>query len=536
MLFNSSTFLLAFLPIVLCGFLVLAGAGKRSWAGLWLTAASFVFYGWWDVRYVPLLLGSMLFNYSVGRSLARQPRRWLLWSAVGANVALLGFYKYTDFFLSTVNTVAGLDFALPRIVLPLAISFFTFQQIAYLSDAHDGEAAEHDFANYCLFITFFPHLIAGPITHHREMLPQFNDPENFRPRWDFLSVGATLFLVGLVKKVAVADQCSELVGKVFTASAHRPVQLIDAWGGALAYALQIYFDFSGYTDMAIGLGMLFCIRLPQNFNSPYKARNIIEFWSRWHMTLTRFLTAYIYNPITLRMTRARAAKGLPLPRRGRMTFGAWASLVVYPTLLTMLVSGLWHGAGWQFLMFGLLHGVYLCVAHGWHALKAKWGLPVHSVNKLVNAASVLVTFLCVVVALVYFRSSSVAAANQLLASMLGAGGLMVHPSLLAIPGVGFLAHTFEWTVDSASRVPLSSVVGIAAMLTVVWTLPNAQQWLRSYPTAIQTAPQASWLQRVLPVATWRPTVAFGLSIGAVGFFVIMRAISAAPTEFLYFQF
>jgi hypothetical protein len=187
-------------------------------------------------------------------------------------------------------------------------------------------------------------------------------------------------------------------------------------------------------------------------------------------------------------------------------------------------------------MFGLLHGVYLCVAHGWHALKAKWGLPVHSVNKLVNAASVLVTFLCVVVALVYFRSSSVAAANQLLASMLGAGGLMVHPSLLAIPGVGFLAHTFEWTVDSASRVPLSSVVGIAAMLTVVWTLPNAQQWLRSYPTAIQTAPQASWLQRVLPVATWRPTVAFGLSIGAVGFFVIMRAISAAPTEFLYFQF
>lgn len=536
MLFNSSTFLLGFLPIALAGFLLLTAAGKRVWAGLWLTTASLAFYGWWDVRYVPLLLASLGFNFAIGRSLARRPRVWLLWSAIGTNIALLGYFKYTDFFLSTLNAVAGADFALPRIVLPLAISFFTFQQIAYLSDAHDGEAAEHDFANYCLFITFFPHLIAGPITHHREMLPQFNDPENFKPRWDFLSVGATLFLVGLFKKVAVADQFSDLVGKVFSAAARGPVQLIDAWGGALAYALQIYFDFSGYTDMAIGLGMLFCIRLPQNFNSPYKAHNIIDFWSRWHITLTRFLTAYVYNPITLRMTRARAAKGLPLPRRGRMTFGAWLSIVAYPTMLTMLVSGLWHGAGWQFLVFGLLHGLYLCVAHGWLALKAKWALPAQSESRLLNGASVLLTFLCVVVALVFFRASSVQAASNLLASMLGAGGSIVHPSLLAIPGVGFTAHNLGWAVDNASHMPLSSLVGIVVMLTVVWTLPNAQQWLRGYPTAIQMAPQPSWLQRVLPVVTWRPTMVFGLWVGVVGFFVVMRAVSAAPTEFLYFQF
>jgi alginate O-acetyltransferase complex protein AlgI len=536
MLFNSSTFLLAFLPVVLAGFLLLTGAGKRAWAGLWLTASSLVFYGWWDARYVPLLLGSMGFNYAVGRSLARQRRPWLLWSAIGTNIALLAYFKYTDFFLSTVNAVAGLQVALPHVVLPLAISFFTFQQIAYLSDAFDGEAAEHDFANYCLFITFFPHLIAGPITHHREMLPQFNDPENFRPRWDFLSVGATLFLVGLFKKVAVADPFSDIVGKVFTGAAHGPVLFIDAWGGALAYALQIYFDFSGYTDMAIGLGMMFCIRLPQNFNSPYKARNIIDFWSRWHMTLTRFLTAYIYNPITVRMTRARAAKGLPLPRRGRMSLGAWLSLVAYPTLLTMLISGLWHGAGWQFLVFGLLHGFYLCVAHGWHALKAKWGLPKETDSRLLNGASILVTFLCVVVALVFFRASGMDAATSLLASLLGAGGVVVHPSLLAMPGVAATAHALHWTVGNASQVPLSTVARIGVMLAIVWTLPNAQQWLRSYPTAIQTAPQPSWLQRTLPIVTWRPTIVFGLSVGWIGFFVIMRALSAAPTEFLYFQF
>jgi alginate O-acetyltransferase complex protein AlgI len=307
-----------------------------------------VFYGWWDPRYVPLLFGSMVFNYSIGRSLARQPRKWLLWSAIATNIALLGYFKYTDFFLSTVNAVAGLELPLPQIVLPLAISFFTFQQLAYLSDAFDGEAAEHDFANYCLFITFFPHLIAGPITHHREMLPQFNDPENFRPRWDYLSVGATLFLVGLLKKVAIADPFSGLVGKVFSAAAHGPVLLIDAWGGALAYALQIYFEFSGYTDMAIGLGMMFCIRLPQNFNSPYKARNIIDFWSRWHMTLTRFLTAYIYNPITLHMTRARAAKGLPLPRRGKQYDAAGSIASAYQSGLAHALDGtgaaLWNAA------------------------------------------------------------------------------------------------------------------------------------------------------------------------------------------------
>lgn len=535
MLFNSTIFLAVFLPIVLAGFFVLAGTGRRYWAGIWLTLASLFFYGWWDVRYLPLLLASMAFNYTAGRYLARQPVKAVLVGAIAVNVLLLGYFKYTEFFAGALNQALGLDWTLSHIVLPLAISFFTFQQIAYVCDAYDGVAVEHDFANYCLFITFFPHLIAGPITHHKEMLPQFNDPKNFRPRWDFISIGATLFLIGLFKKVEIADRFGTVAAPVFVAAADDiPLGLVDAWGGALAYTLQLYFDFSGYTDMAIGLGIMFCIRLPQNFNSPYKAGSIIEFWSRWHMTLTRFLTAYVYNPIVVSMTRARAVKGLPLPRRGRMSLGAWLSLVVYPTLLTLFVSGVWHGAGWQFIIFGLLHGFYLCVNHGWRAVKAKYKLADSNHPALIGC-TVLLTFACVVVSLMFFRASSVPAAMNMLSGMAGAGGAAASlPDEVTLRRL--LMEQVGLAISPVSYMTTTQLSWIVVMLAAVWTLPNAQQWLHRYPTALQPQPQPNWLQRIAPALTWRPTTTSGVLIGWFGFFVVMRALSLAPTEFLYFQF
>jgi alginate O-acetyltransferase complex protein AlgI len=536
-LFNSYEFLVIFLPIVLAGFFVLAGARQHRLACAWVTAASLLFYGWWNPVHVPLLMGSMVFNYVVGRRLARQPDRSLLFFGVAVNVLLLGYFKYTGFVAGSLDSAFGLAWTIPNIVLPLAISFFTFQQIAYLVDAHDGAAVEHDFMSYCLFITFFPHLIAGPITHHREMLPQFNDPETFRPRLDNLSVGITLFLLGLFKKVAIADPLGEHARPIFGAAAEGALlTLLDAWGGAVAYTLQIYFDFSGYSDMAIGLGLMFGISLPLNFDSPFKARNIIEFWSRWHMTLTRFLTAYIYNPMVLRATRARMRAGAPLPRRGHMTPGAFATLVAIPTIATMFISGVWHGAGWQFVVFGLLHGFYLTVNHGWRAFKAHCGWRLDSDNPFTHGAAVLLTFVCVVIALVFFRADDIPTAINLLSGMAGFNGVAAHPTLLQLPGVGKITEILGIPVSTAPYFTLRRVFPIIVCLAIVWTLPNTQQWLGHYRTALGYKATQSWLQRLLPDSAWRPTAPFGMVVGVFGVFALIRALSSAPTEFLYFQF
>lgn len=548
MLFNSAPFLLYFLPIVLGGFLVLAWRGARYWAGLWITGASLVFYGSWNLTYVPLLVGSLLFNYFVGTYLARH-RQWpVLAAGIALNIAVLVYYKYTGFLIEVARDLTGADLAIPVIVLPLALSFFTFQQIAYLVDAYDGVAEEHDLGNYALFITFFPHLIAGPITHHREMLPQFTHAGTFRPRWDWMALGASLFVIGLFKKVEIADRLGEVARPVFAAaSAGQAMTLFDAWGGAIGYALQVYFDFSGYTDMAIGLGLLFCIRLPQNFNSPYKAVNVIDFWSRWHMTLTRFLTTYVYNPLTASLTRARARRGLPLPRGTRMPPRLWLVLVAVPTMLTMLISGVWHGAGWQFVIFGLLHGFYLAVNHAWLGfqhhrarLRQAQGRPARARGALATsvlyAASVGATFICVVVAAVFFRSDSAHTGFRIVQGMLGLGGGPPSETLQHLPIVSVVSQLLGVTIGARQYVFNEHWFWIAVLLVGVWTLPNAQQWLHRYPTALQAPPQPAALQRTWPWLEWRPTAAVAFLLGFGGFFVLLRAVSAAPTEFLYFQF
>ena len=537
MVFSSATFIIGFLPVVLLGFLILSGAQRQRMAAAWLTLSSLVFYGWWNPWCVPMLLASILANYLLGGHLVRKPSRTVLILGIIGNILPLLYFKYTTFLLTNIDAAFGLDWQIREIVLPLAISFFTFQQIAYLSDAHDGAVVEHDFLNYCLFITFFPHLIAGPITHHREMLSQFGNPDNFRPRFDNISIGVTLFGLGLAKKVVLADPLGTLASPAFAAAADgQGLALLDAWGAALAYALQIYFDFSGYTDMAIGLGLLFGISLPPNFDSPFKARNVIEFWSRWHMTLTRFLTAYVYNPIVLRATRARAAAGRPLPRRGKMSPGTFLALVAWPTILTMFVSGVWHGAGWQFVVFGLLHGAYLVAAHGWRAWKASRGWTLDDDRALPHAAAVLLTFLCVVVALVFFRAESVPAALALLAGMAGLHGVVVPASFAQLPIVAGLVAGQGLEVGAGQFLQIGDWARVLLLLAFVWFMPNTQQFMMRFRTALGWRGRPAWLQAAMPALTWRPAPLYGVALGILCFFVLMQTFSSAPTEFLYFQF
>ncbi|MDH7639197.1 MBOAT family O-acyltransferase [Sphingomonas oryzagri] len=536
MLFNSSTFLLGFLPIVFAGFCAFSFSRLKGFAGLWLTVTSLLFYAWWRPAGLPILMVSAVANYLVAGQLIRRRNQPLLIAAILANLAALAYYKYAGFLTVTANEALGSNLIVPHIVLPLAISFFTFQQIAYLVDASDGEVEEHSFSNYCLFLTFFPHLIAGPITHHREMLSQFRDPDRFRPRLDLFAIGTTLFLIGLFKKVIVADGFATTVRPIFATAAGQGVQTVEAWTGALSYTLQIYFDFSGYSDMAIGLGLMFGISLPINFDSPLKARNIIEYWARWHMTLTRFLTAYIYNPMVVALTRRRALKGRPMPKRGKTTVGAFATLVALPTMITLFISGVWHGAGWQFVIFGLLHGSYLVIANGWRAWKAHRGIPDRSNNPIFIAGSVLTTFLAVVVGLVFFRSPDVTTAMSLLGSMIGLHGTTLPLPAGHLPGVPALAHALGANIGSIELVDSKSIARIVLFLIVVWALPNSNQWLGNYPTALGFVARQTATARFAPILRWKPRPAFGVALGAMSMVTILYAVSAAPSEFIYFHF
>ncbi|HQT27478.1 MAG TPA: MBOAT family O-acyltransferase, partial [Burkholderiales bacterium] len=362
---------------------------KRELAGIWLGLCSLFFYGYWNFAYVPLLLLSICANYAFGFMIGKGKR--MLIPGLLFNLALLGYYKYAHFFLSNIDRLAGFDWQIGRIVLPLGISFFTFTQIAYLMDVKRGEAREYSFSHYLLFVTYFPHLIAGPILHHKEMMPQFEKGKG--PSFEDFSVGMTIFFVGLFKKVLLADGISVYVAPVFGAHASgiEPT-FVDAWFGALAYTFQLYFDFSAYSDMAVGISRLFGITLPVNFYSPYQAVNIVEFWRRWHMTLSRFLRDYLYIPLGGNR-KGKARRYLNL-------------------MVTMLLGGLWHGAGWTFVIWGGLHGFYLVLNHGWHALKERMSLP--SFGFFGKVFGVALTFLAVVAGWVFFRAANLASAFSVL--------------------------------------------------------------------------------------------------------------------------
>ncbi len=500
MLFNSYIFIFLFLPITLAGFFLAGGRGHHRIAISWLVACSLFFYGWWNPAYLGLILASILFNYAAGILLSGtglSNRKAILTLGVAANLGLLGYYKYANFFVDSLNNVAGSAFHLETILLPLAISFFTFQQIAYLVDAYRGETREYNFLHYCLFVTFFPQLIAGPIVHHREMLPQFARDAIYRfCHRDFI-IGFTIFTLGLFKKVVLADGVSVYANPVFgAAEAGMALSMAEAWGGALAYTLQIYFDFSGYSDMAIGLGRMFGIRLPLNFHSPLKAVSIIEFWHRWHMTLSRFLRDYLYIPL------GGNRKG---PARRYINL-----------FTTMLLGGLWHGAGWTFVIWGAAHGAALALNHGWHAVRRSLGHDLETSTRLGRLLSVTLTFVFVAVTFVVFRAETLEGALQIIQAMFGGNGFATGeyaPNQLASWSNGFRF--------------------IAALLLIAGLAPNTQQIMRDFDPAFDTYRGSSGSRpagrpRFAVTTLWAIIVAF-LFVYAIG---SLTRVS----EFLYFQF
>ena len=355
MLFNSYEFIFLFLPITFFIYFYLLNKRLITGAKGFLVFASLFFYSWWNIAYLPLILCSMLFNYTIGTSLGKErehkkiTKKQLLSVGIISNLLLLGYFKYSDFFIDNFNLVFNTDIKLLHLALPLAISFFTFQQIAYLVDSYRGETREYDFLNYALFVTFFPQLIAGPIVHHKEMMPQFANKWNLAKNYKNIALGLFIFSIGLFKKVVIADTFAVYATAGFDTA--TSLTFFEAWTTSLSYTLQLYFDFSGYTDMAIGGALLFNIKLPINFNSPYKATDIQDFWRRWHITLSRFLRDYIY---------------IPLGGNRKGGFRTYNNLMI-----TFLLGGLWHGAGWTFVFWGFLHGVALSIHRAWSNLGFK---------------------------------------------------------------------------------------------------------------------------------------------------------------------
>jgi len=521
-LFNSYIFIFLFLPITLAGFYLIGGRGHHRVAISWLVACSLFFYGWWNPAYLGLILASILFNYAMGMVVSSQAtdhRKLMLTLGVAANLGLLGYYKYANFFVDNFNLAAGSSFHLETIILPLAISFFTFQQIAYLVDAYRGETREYNFLHYCLFVTFFPQLIAGPIVHHREMLPQFAQDLIYRLNYRNLAVGLTIFAIGLFKKVVLADGIAVFATPVFNAAeAGVSLTLFEAWGGGLAYTMQIYFDFSGYSDMAIGLGRMFGIRLPLNFHSPYKAVNIIEFWHRWHMTLSRFLMVYVYFPL------GGNRKG---PARRYVNL-----------MTTMVLGGLWHGAGWTFLIWGAVHGSCLVVNHGWHSIRRALGQDTGHSTKLGRLVSVMLTFIVITVTMTIFRAESFGGSYNIIYTMFGGNGVILPDGMADLLGAAapwFQAHGIQFGEHVPNELASWSrgFEFIAVLMIIVLVLPNTQQIMGDFEPAFDTYRGKI---EIGSLARPRFRISTGWAIFTSLAFIIAIGSLTRVSEFLYFQF
>jgi alginate O-acetyltransferase complex protein AlgI len=521
MLFNSIRFLFVFLPIALTGFHLLGRYGRRPVIA-WLGLMSLIFYAAWSPVYVLFLLGSITVNYLTARAIGAAPegsaarRRWLTFG-VAMNLLALFYFKYLFKFLLTLKALHIASHTTHMILLPLGISFFTFTQISYLVDLAQGQAEVQGFLSYLLFVTFFPHLIAGPILHHKEMMPQFAreagrrfgiNPEEF-------ALGVTWFLLGLAKKVLIADKLAPAADITFGHAGS--LTAARAWAGLVAYTMQLYFDFSGYSDMALGLARMFSIRFPLNFGSPFKAISITEYWQRWHMTLTRYITLYLYNPLLLSVQRHRMATGKKTSRKALATFGGFTSMVAYPTMVTMLLTGVWHGAGAQFVIFGAIHGVYLTANQAWrHFRQRARAASVVRPRGTARLAMMIGVYLQVAFALIFFRSESLPGAFHLLADLSGRNGSGDLEQL----AVGWLAF---------------------ALFPVVWFLPNTQQILgqETGPGGIAIFPGIpnegpAPIPAHFPWLRWRPNTAWLVVMAVIAFASLANLDPHA--RFLYFQF
>jgi alginate O-acetyltransferase complex protein AlgI len=476
MLFNSYDYLIFFLPVTL---LVYFRVGRRPVsAQIWLVLASLFFYGWWNPIHLPLLLGSIAFNFGVSQRLARANRSAaVLAAAIAANLIVLAIFKYADFLADTANALTGAALQGPHLTLPLGISFFTFTQIAYLVDTFHGRAREPSPENYGLFVSFFPHLLAGPIIHHSEMMPQFASRTNKSPQVENLSAGLFLLVVGLAKKVLLADQFAPIADGGFADP--ESLSILGAWSAVIAYTMQIYFDFSGYTDMALGAARMFNIRLPINFDSPYRSTSIREFWHRWHMTLSRFLRQYLY---------------IPLGGNRKSETHTLANLIA-----TFVLGGLWHGAAWTFVVWGLLHGVGVTCHRLWQ----------RSNLRVPGPLAWAITFLFVMLTWTFFRARSLHDAAAVLGAMLGLG-----PASGVSKGDWLAWWTqIESVTHSASKLPPAiSMLLLASGLSVVWLRRNSNAM----------------------AAEFRPTVMNGLFVTAILPLCVLQISKSLP--FLYFNF
>lgn len=480
MLFNSPIFIFLFLPVTLVIYFWLNHLNRTLNSKQWLIASSLFFYAWWNVLYLPLMLFSILTNYLIALKIlgSQDHKKGYMLAGVVFNLSFLGYFKYMDFFIINVNAIAGTQFPLLHLILPLAISFYTIQQIAYLVDSYGGLVKEKNFYDYVLFTTFFPHLLAGPILHHKEMMPQFKTTENKQINYTNLSIGLFVFSIGLFKKVVIADTFAQWANAGFANA--DTLNMLEAWATTLSYTFQLYFDFSGYTDMAIGVALMFNIKLPQNFNSPYKALNVIDFWSRWHMTLTRFLTTYIYEPIVKSF--------------GKFSFHT----AMLATFITMLIAGLWHGAAWTFIIFGSLHGGAIVLNHYWKKTKIKLPIPL----------AWLLTFLFLNFTFVIFRAENLHVVWDMYAGMLGYHGVVL-PQILS-----FLHSTFFTIGDVYEHIDgkTQTTIYFIAALVLVLRFQNATQLAKSF----------------------QPTL-YNL-IASFIFLTISFSMMSQVSEFLYFNF
>ena len=528
MLFNSYAFLFGFFPVTVAAYLLL-----RRWGGhasqYAVLAASLGFYAWWDVRFLPLLISSFSINYAaasiifacVGEGRERAARGWLA-AAIVLNLGVLAIFKYAHFAITNVNLALGTDFYLGSIILPLGISFFTFEQISFLVDVERGQARPSLFVHYALFVSFFPRLVAGPILRYNEIEPQLASSEARRAVAEDLAVGLTMFFIGLFKKSILGDGIAPYASAVF-AAAHRgeQVDFFLAWGGALAYTCQLYFDFSGYSDMAIGAARCFGIRFPMNFNSPYKATSIIEFWRCWHMTLSRFLRDYLYF-------------ALGGNRRGRVR--RYGNL-----LITMLLGGLWHGANWTFVVWGGLHGLYLMVNHAWLMLaqRSSW-IARFRASRPGAAFGLVLTFLAVVVAWVFFRAPTFAAAFNLLRGMAGLDGVVIPAGLeFAVrPIRGLLLALGVGFAEGSGTTLVMTYLWITGLLAIAFLLPNSQELLARFQPVLGGSGSG------LPVGgaaepgrfrwQWNLSPLWAVTIGCIAFLGMISITRVSP--FLYWQF
>lgn len=520
MLFNSYPFLFGFLPLAL---VLTYLAGRRpttTLAKLTVAVLSLGFYAYWNPIYLPLLLFSIAFNYIVGDQIQRAVARdrkvvvdVLLTFGLFVDIGLLAYFKYANFFVDNVNLMTGANWTIGRIILPLAISFYTFQKIAYLIDSARGEARPMSPLDFTLFAAFFPQLISGPIVHYKEVVPQLQGPLFGKLIWRNILVGLVIMAIGLFKKTVIADTISGYSDPLYMiADKHGSVDLVAGWLAAVLYTFQLYFDFSGYSDMAIGLGRMFGIKLPLNFHSPLRATNIADYWRRWHMTLQRVIYAYLFQPLSLYLIRTTWRLGLS-------GWGAFAASVGFPTFLTFFIVGIWHGAGWTFVLFGVMHGAYVTIFEIWRERRSKLQRKLRKQGKKLPEPGVMrvtgarvVTLVAVMCANVVFRAKSVGAAFLILSGMFGLRGVS--------PDFGFVG----WDVCAA----------IAICTAIVAFFPNTQQIMSRFDPAYNWR---EWSDVARPAIqfTWRPNTV-GLIAAGVVLFVGVMFVQRGQAVFLYFNF